>query len=760
MALTQVQYGIWPKLGTDETKTGYIGHYYTWLSGTKTKKTYAIRVEWYVAKKGTDYYKIYFKSYFVIKVGWGTNFSGNYTLNVNNASTPFRKNIAFSAAGLKPTTGSKDNNGNASDCAYYLIATDTYTIQRSTTPSIGLNGAGFKITNVNLTTTLNATLGGKYFTNVTASTASHTGGSALPQTLPALITATPAQIVGLSAMGGYKKISVQWSTNIAIAGNPQYSIDGGATYKTASSGSGQDHGSFSITGLNPGTKYTVRLKVVHDNLSTTKDAAAVSTYAQPTISLSSTAVSIEINDTSKSITVNVTNPGSFCFLKAQVCLSSDDTALSNEVTVSTGSNTINLNLTTIKNKISGSGKFYVLLKSFTDSGFSNSAYSNIRSAEGTITRDYSAANINFTDSNFKVTSSTSETAINGGTLGDRLLIRSVSQVKITVSALATTSAGELTHTVEIKNSSNQVIKTQSITNTNEINLGTITAAGTYSAVLTINNAAYNKTKVVTISDIYVSEYSKPSIYGTVSKTSTANTFLMTVSAQYSTIKNSSGMNVNLLNVFKWEYKLSSSTEWIVGGNFSTSSFTLYGTTYQLSNLTQNITNLNTSSNYNFRFTIKDSINTITYEANSTEAGAILRILKNGQIGIGASPDTTDTSVLLTIGKTAKANVFKASSFDNLSLAEEKDEIKLFVEDVENIIQNTDVYNYKYKHDLEEGIDIERIGFIIGDGYNTYSGIMNKDKNAIDLYSCIGVLWKSQQKIYKELTKLKEKIQSN
>lgn len=146
---------------------------------------------------------------------------------------------------------------------------------------------------------------------------------------------------------------------------------------------------------------------------------------------------------------------------------------------------------------------------------------------------------------------------------------------------------------------------------------------------------------------------------------------MTVSAQYSTIKNSSGTNVNLLNVFKWEYKLSSATEWTAGGDFSTSSFALYGTTYQLSNLTQNITNLNTSSNYNFRFTIKDSINTITYEANSTEAGSILRILENGQIGIGASPDTTDTSVLLTIGKTAKANVFKASSFDNISLAEEK-----------------------------------------------------------------------------------------
>lgn len=761
MALTLAQYGVWPsKLGTGETKTSYTGKYYTWLSGTNTEKTYAIRVEWYVAKKGTEYYKIYFKSYFVIKVGWSTNFSGKYTLNINNASTPFKKDIAFSAAGLNPTTGSKNPSGTVTNWAYYLIATDTYTIKRSTTPSIGLNGKGFKITSVALTTTLNATLGGKRFTNVTASTASHSGGSTLPQTLPALVTATAAQIVGLSATGGYKSISVQWSTDIAIAGNPQYSIDGGTTYKTASSGSGENHGSFSITGLNPGTKYTVRLKVVHDNLSTTKDATAVSTYTQPTISLSSTAVSIGINDTSKGVVVNITNPGSFCFLKAKVCLSSDDTALSNEVTVSAGSNTINLNLTTVKNKISSSGKFYVLLRSFTDSGFSNSAYPNIKSAEGTITRDYSAANIVFTDSNFTVTSSTSGTAINGGTLGNRLLIRSVSQVKVRVSALATTSAGSLTHIVEIKNSSNQVIKTQSITNTNEINLGTITAAGTYSAVLTISNAAYNKTKVVTISDIYVSEYSKPSIYGTISKTSTVNTFLMTVSAQYSTIKNSSGTNVNLLNVFKWEYKLSSATAWTAGGDFSTSSFALYGTTYQLSNLTQNITNLNTSSNYNFRFTIKDSINTITYEANSTEAGSILRILENGQIGIGASPDTTDTSVLLTIGKTAKANVFKASSFDNISLAEEKDEIKLFVEDVENIIQNTDVYNYKYKHDIEEGIDNEKIGFIIGDGYNTYSGIMNKDKNAIDLYSCIGVLWKSQQKIYEELTKLKEKIQSN
>ena len=500
--------------------------------------------------------------------------------------------------------------------------------------------------------------------------------------------------------------------------------------------------------------------MTHDNLTTTKNAAATSTYAQPTISLSSTSVSVGINDTSKNVTINVTNPGSYCFFKARVYLSTDDTALSNEVTVSAGSNSIALNLTTIKNKISDSGKFYVLLKSYTDSGFSNSAYSNVKSAEGTITRDYSAANITFTDSNFTVTSSTSGTAINGGTLGNRLLIRSVSQIKVRVSALATTSAGSLTHTVEIKNSSNQVVKTQSITNTNEINIGTITAAGTYSAVLTINNATYSKSKVVTISGIYVSEYSKPSIYGTVSKTSTANTFLMTVSAQYSTIKNSSGTNVNLLNTFKWEYKLSSATTWTTGGNFSTSSFTLYGTTYQLSNLTQNITNLNSSSNYKFRFTIKDSINTVTYEANSTEAGAILRILENGQIGIGASPDTTDTSILLTIGKTAKANVFKASSFDNISLAEEKDDIKLFVEDVENIIQNTDVYSYKYKHDVEEGIDNEKIGFVIGDEYNTYDGIMNKDHNAIDLYSCIGVLWKSQQKIYKELANIKENMQSN
>ena len=757
MALKQVtQYNQYPSLASGEVAAydadgnALRGDCYSWLN-TSTAKIYAIRMEWYIVKKGSEYYRIYFRTFLGIKKGWSLNFSGTYSVKYNSRSIQSEK--SFSTGGkLAPTTGSKNAAGTETNYGYYLIADDSYTIYSAGSSTIGLGGSGYNINGMYLTVNFNGTTTSQgTFNNVNASKT----GSPL-HLLPPLVTATAATIQGLSVTGGFKKLTVLWSTDVSVS-SVEYSYNGGSTWNSASSGS---QGSFSITGLSPGTRYTVTLRVTHDGLTTTKSASAY-TYDQPSITLSTTSVSIGVGDTSKSISISVTNDYSYCYLKARVFLSNGtEIASAKNLGTSAGSYSISLNINTIKNYVSSSSSFYVRLYTYTDSGYSNSAYSAVDSGYGTITMDYSASDITFDDDDFVITSSTANYSVSGGTLGNRLLIRSLSTLTVKLNNLATTKAGTLTHTVEIKNSSDYVVKTQTLSSTTAVNIGALTSAGTYYAVLTIKNTTYDTMKTVYIYNIYVSEYSKPSVYATVVKANSSGSFLMTVSAQYSTIKNINGSNVNQLDNFYWQYKLASSSNWSTGGSLSSASFSLYGTTYQLNNWSQTISGYSSSSNYNFRFVIEDSLNTITYELNAAEAGSIIRILTNGQVGIGASPDTTDTDILLTIGKDAKADEFRAYAFTNISLAEEKEDIALYDGDVESIIQSTDVYKYKYKRDIEREIDSEKIGFIIGDDYNTYDGIMNEKKNAIDLYSCIGILWKSQQKIYEELTKLQEKLQNN
>jgi len=757
MALKQVtQYNQYPSLASGEVAAydadgnALRGDCYSWLN-TSTAKIYAIRMEWYIVKKGSEYYRIYFRTFLGIKKGWSLNFSGTYSVKYNSRSIQSEK--SFSTGGkLAPTTGSKNAAGTETNYGYYLIADDSYTIYSAGSSTIGLGGSGYNINGMYLTVNFNGTTTSQgTFNNVNASKT----GSPL-HLLPPLVTATAATIQGLSVTGGYKKLTVLWSTDVTVS-TAEYSINGGSSWNTVSAGS---QGSFSITGLSPGTKYTVTLRVSHDGLYTTKSDYDY-TYDQPTISLSTTSISIGVGDTSKSISISVTNDHSYCYLRARVYLSNGtEIASTKNIGTSAGTYSISLNINTIKNYVSSSSSFYVNLETYTDSGYSNTAYSTVKSSYGTITMDYSASDITFDDDDFVITSSTANYSVSGGTLGNRLLIRSLSTLTVKLNNLATTKAGTLTHTVEIKNSSDYVVKTQTLSSTTAVNIGALTSAGTYYAVLTIKNTTYDTMKTVYIYNIYVSEYSKPSVYATVVKANSSGSFLMTVSAQYSTIKNINGSNVNQLDNFYWQYKLASSSNWSTGGSLTSASFSLYGTTYQLNNWSQTISGYSSSSNYNFRFVIKDSLNTITYELNAAEAGSIIRILTNGQVGIGASPDTTDTDILLTIGKDAKADEFRAYSFTNISLAEEKEDITLYDGDVESIIQSTDVYKYKYKRDIEREIDSEKIGFIIGDDYNTYDGIMNEKKNAIDLYSCIGILWKSQQKIYEELTKIQEKLQSN
>lgn len=98
-----------------------------------------------------------------------------------------------------------------------------------------------------------------------------------------------------------------------------------------------------------------------------------------------------------------------------------------------------------------------------------------------------------------------------------------------------------------------------------------------------------------------------------------------------------------------------------------------------------------------------------------------------------------------------------------SLESIKKNISKFDKNATDIINNSDIYEYNLKSDKDE--DKKMIGFIIGDKYKTPDEVIDKNGEAVSLYSAIGILWKGFQereeiiKQLKEENKRKDKILS-
>lgn len=93
-----------------------------------------------------------------------------------------------------------------------------------------------------------------------------------------------------------------------------------------------------------------------------------------------------------------------------------------------------------------------------------------------------------------------------------------------------------------------------------------------------------------------------------------------------------------------------------------------------------------------------------------------------------------------------------------SLESIKKNITKFAKNATDIINNSDIYEYNLKSDADT--DKKMIGFVIGDNYKTPDEVIDKDGQAVELYSAIGILWKGfqerQSKIDK-IDKLEERI---
>lgn len=90
-----------------------------------------------------------------------------------------------------------------------------------------------------------------------------------------------------------------------------------------------------------------------------------------------------------------------------------------------------------------------------------------------------------------------------------------------------------------------------------------------------------------------------------------------------------------------------------------------------------------------------------------------------------------------------------------SLESIKKNISKFTKSATDIINNSDIYEYNLKSDKDT--DKRLIGFVIGDNYKTPDEVIDKDGQAIELYSAIGILWKAIQEQQQEIEDLKNKL---
>ena len=91
-----------------------------------------------------------------------------------------------------------------------------------------------------------------------------------------------------------------------------------------------------------------------------------------------------------------------------------------------------------------------------------------------------------------------------------------------------------------------------------------------------------------------------------------------------------------------------------------------------------------------------------------------------------------------------------------SLEELKENISKTKISALDLIDNTDIYEYKYKEEKEN--EKKHIGVIIGEKYKTPTEIISNDGKSIDLYSMISLSWKAIQEQQEIIEQLKERIE--
>ena len=131
---------------------------------------------------------------------------------------------------------------------------------------------------------------------------------------------------------------------------------------------------------------------------------------------------------------------------------------------------------------------------------------------------------------------------------------------------------------------------------------------------------------------------------------------------------------------------------------------------------------------------------------------LLAYTRNSTVAAGTNSVDALAKLLNNNGNSLFPGTVTAANFSNSSLEELKTNIVPFDSALDDIL-NTDVYSYSLKRDIDNGFYNTKYGFIIGTGYRLSEKILSEEKDGIELYSAIALLWKGVQELYELVSRM-------
>lgn len=109
------------------------------------------------------------------------------------------------------------------------------------------------------------------------------------------------------------------------------------------------------------------------------------------------------------------------------------------------------------------------------------------------------------------------------------------------------------------------------------------------------------------------------------------------------------------------------------------------------------------------------------------------------------------------GTSATYVAIRASAFYTGSIEESKTDIHLMPENALDIIINSDLYKYRLKTDIEDGVDEWNYGLVIGSGRKTPEQVIDNEGQAISQYAMNTFSWKAIQELAEIVFEQREEI---
>src|SRR5699024_1935011 len=121
----------------------------------------------------------------------------------------------------------------------------------------------------------------------------------------------------------------------------------------------------------------------------------------------------------------------------------------------------------------------------------------------------------------------------------------------------------------------------------------------------------------------------------------------------------------------------------------------------------------------------------------------------------ARPRNDEKLRVTSAGTTSDWRPVEASSFDNKSQAELKQDIELWDGSAIDLINSADIYKYRLKSDVKNGYDKYKYSLVIGDGYKTPNEFLSVNDDAVDIYVQSNINSKGIQELSEMVSELRE-----